>query len=260
MNEAKNAAKLLVVNPTPFLDSHCKPDAAIFLGVGSAASAVNLGCSSCVLTSKGLPWLLIDCGFDTVSRYQQHFASLPDAVFITHLHYDHVGGLEQLYFQAALSQHQITLYAPAELIVGLCNILAYTGLSEGNCGVWQVFRLFPVSDSFMHRGQRLYSYPVRHHAPRSAFSLHLPGIVFYSGDTKAIPEILHHRVCNGEMIFHDCNLSGNPSHCGLNELKTSYRADLHKFIRVYHYQHKSDVTAFAAADIQAVVAEQVIAL
>ncbi|ASD69418.1 MBL fold metallo-hydrolase [Pseudoalteromonas piscicida] len=260
MKDITKTTELHAVNPKSFVDSHCKPDAAVFLGVGSAASAATLGCSACVLTHKGLPWLLIDCGFDTVSRYKKHFSSLPDAVFITHLHYDHVSGLEQLYFQAALSQHQVTLYAPAELVVGLCNMLAYTGLSEGNCGLWQVFRLFPISESFLHRGQRIHSYAVRHHEPNSAFSLHLPGSLFYSGDTKAIPELLHHHVSNGEVIFHDCGLATNPSHCSLDELLMSYREDIIKNIWIYHYQYQEDVMKFERAGLKAVLAEQSIAL
>jgi ribonuclease BN (tRNA processing enzyme) len=71
-----------------------------FLGTGSA-HAHELGCSAAVLERGNEPSLLIDCGPDTVARFQsQYDHRLPNAVFLTHTHFDHIGGLESLFYKA----------------------------------------------------------------------------------------------------------------------------------------------------------------
>ncbi len=61
-------------------------------GVGNA-SAVALGSPMATLERGGAPWLTIDCGSEGLTSYQAHYAQMPQAVFITHVHLDHVGGL-----------------------------------------------------------------------------------------------------------------------------------------------------------------------
>jgi len=76
-----------------------------FLGVGSA-SQKDLGHASVVVSvpqtapreKDKLENLLVDCGPGTVNSYEQHFSSLPKAVFITHCHMDHIADLEHLFF------------------------------------------------------------------------------------------------------------------------------------------------------------------
>ncbi|MCG7535574.1 MBL fold metallo-hydrolase [Pseudoalteromonas sp. OOF1S-7] len=237
------------------------PDSALFLGVG-AASATELGNSACVICCDARPWLLIDCGHDTLARYKRAFGSqsLPRAVFITHLHYDHIGGLEQLYFKAALSGQTVRLYVPVQLIQSLFAMLAYTGLAERREDVWHTFELHPVGEQFFHQQLRLNCYPVRHQAPGSAFSLHLPGRFFYSGDTRPIPELLIHQVTQGEIIFHDCVASANPSHAGLDELLKEYPPAVLARLCVYHYHGADDIHAFEQAGIRYAEPQQLISL
>ncbi|ESP92438.1 MBL fold metallo-hydrolase [Pseudoalteromonas luteoviolacea] len=243
----------------PF-DTQSFPDAALFLGVGDASS-VELGNSACVLQCRSVPWLLIDCGHDTLSRYEQVFPdSLPSAVFITHLHYDHIGGLEQLYFKAALSGHQVRLYVPVFLVQQLCAMLRYTKLAETKVDVWHTFILHPVSESFWHLGVKLWTYPVRHHAPNSAFALHIPSIVFYSGDTRPIPELLTHVSSDGEVILHDCAVKGNPSHSGIEDLIREYSHSQRNRLWAYHYHSEQDRNAFVQAGLKYARAMQPIQL
>ncbi|WP_082669119.1 MBL fold metallo-hydrolase [Pseudoalteromonas rubra] len=237
------------------------PDCAVFLGVGGA-SAAELGNAACVICCEDTPWLLIDCGHDTLARFKRTFGnqSLPQAVFITHLHYDHVGGLEQLYFKAALGGQKVRLYVPVQLIQSLCAMLAYTGLAELREDIWHTFELHPVGEHFFHQQLRLNCYPVRHQAPGSAFSLHLPGRFFYSGDTRPIPELLIHQVTQGEIIFHDCVVSGNPSHAGLDDLLREYPPAILNRLCVYHYHSQEDVQAFDDAGIRYAKPQQLIPL
>jgi len=67
-----------------------------FLGTG-AAHAAELGSSAAVIERDGRPLLLIDCGPDTLDRYMAAYDAPPEALYITHVHMDHVGGMERLF-------------------------------------------------------------------------------------------------------------------------------------------------------------------
>ena len=70
-----------------------------FLGVGSAIAS-DLGNSNAVLRYDDAPFLLIDCGFDGLPRYQQLFdQALPSAVFITHCHLTTLEGWSSCIFK-----------------------------------------------------------------------------------------------------------------------------------------------------------------
>lgn len=217
---------------------------AFFLGTGSANNQ-GLGNASCLIEQNGKPWLLIDCGHDTLNRYFDVHKQLPAALFITHLHFDHIAGLEQLYFQAEFSYHtKPIIYVPALLVPQLCRILENTGLAEGRKNVWDTLQIVPVLESFWHEGVQFKSYPVRHHRPNTAFCLHLPGVFFFSGDTRPIPEILHHLVQQNELIFHDCSTKSNPSHSGVEDLKLEYLSNTLERIFVYHYKSLQECAEF----------------
>ena len=71
-----------------------------FLGVGNSQAAPVLGSASAVLERDGMPQLLIDCGQEALTAYLARYGEAPQAIFITHLHLDHVGGLERLFYTA----------------------------------------------------------------------------------------------------------------------------------------------------------------
>ena len=89
-----------------------------FLGVGNA-SAVELGSPNAVIERDGQPWLAIDCGGEGLTAYQARYGALPSAVFVTHVHLDHVAGFERLfvgsYFNPEL-RGRIRLYVPATVV------------------------------------------------------------------------------------------------------------------------------------------------
>ena len=45
----------------------------------------------------GAPWLTIDCGSEGLTAYLDHYGEPPRAIFVTHVHLDHVGGFERLF-------------------------------------------------------------------------------------------------------------------------------------------------------------------
>jgi ribonuclease BN (tRNA processing enzyme) len=215
-----------------------------FLGVG-AAHAVELGSSAAVLERDAKPVLLIDCGPDTLERYQAAYGVLPHAIYVTHTHLDHVGGMERLFtrlwFDEAL-RGSVRVFAHAALVPWLQTRVAdYPGvLAEGGVNFWEAFRLVPCSRGFWLDGWWFDVFPARHHRPGTSFGLALRGSFVFTGDTRPVPEMLAQYADAGEHVFHDCGLVGNPSHSGVDDLEREYGEDLRRQLVLYHYGSAAD--------------------
>jgi len=220
-----------------------------FLGVGNARAS-TLGSSAVALESRGEPILLIDCGPTTLDAFVASYQRLPPAVFITHAHLDHIGGLEGLYYRLATdpAASPVKLYVPVTLIPTLQRRLAdYPNLlAEGGSNFWDVFQLVPVSERFWHRELAFTVFPARHHEHLSAFGLALEGVFLFTGDTRPIPEVLNRYATRGELVFHDCALHGNPSHTGVDDLRREYKPEQLARMVLYHYESVEAGAALAA--------------
>ena len=215
-----------------------------FLGVGSS-QAVELGSSGAVLERDGKPLLLVDCGPETLTRYLDTYGSAPRAIYVTHTHLDHVGGFERLfsraYFDASL-RGQIRVFAHAAIVPLMqARIADYPNvLAEGGANFWDAFHLTPLSRGFWLDGLWFDVFPVRHHAPDTAFALALRGSFVWTGDTRPIPEMLARYAADDEIVAHDCGLVGNPSHSGIDDLEREYPAGLCARLLLYHYGSADD--------------------
>ncbi|MBE1161275.1 MBL fold metallo-hydrolase [Dyella acidiphila] len=221
-----------------------------FLGTG-AAHAVELGSSSAVVERDGKPLLLIDCGPDTLDRYLAAYGELPQNIYITHTHMDHVGGMERLFtrlwFNEAL-RGRTRVFAHAALVPWLqARIADYPGvLAEGGVNYWEAFRLVPCSRGFWLEGWWFDVFATRHHRPDTSFGIGLHGSFVFTGDTRPIPEVLAHYAEAPALIAHDCGLHGNPSHTGIDDIERDYEAALRERLLLYHYGSAADGAALAA--------------
>ena len=221
-----------------------------FLGVG-AAHAVELGSSAVVLERDGEPLLLIDCGPDTLDRYLAAYGVPPRAVFITHVHMDHVAGLERLFFRLWFDERlrgTTKFFVHAALLPWLQSRVAdYPGvLAEGGVNYWEAFRLLPCTRGFWLDGLWFDVFATRHHVPGTSYGLALAGSFAYTGDTRPIPEALAHRAGGQELIAHDCSLVGNPSHTGIDDIEREYAEALRSRLLLYHYGSAADGAALAS--------------
>jgi ribonuclease BN (tRNA processing enzyme) len=225
-----------------------------FLGVGSA-QAPELGSACGVIEREGRPLLMIDCGPEALSAFLAHYGEPPRAIYITHTHMDHVGGLERLfyrvYFDDAL-RGRVRLYAHAALVPLLQSRVAdYPGvLAEGGANFWDAFTLVPLSRGFWCDGLWFDVFATRHHAPGTSFGLALAGSVVWTGDTRPIPEMLAAHAAQGELVAHDCALHGNPSHTGLDDVEREYPAGLRQRLMLYHYASEADAAAMEARGLR----------
>ena len=236
-----------------------------FLGVGNSQAAVRLGSASAVLRRDDAPVLMVDCGQEALTAYQDAYGAMPDALFITHVHMDHVAGLERLFFATYFDparRGKVRLYVPVGVLPHLQSRVAdYPGvIAEGDANWWDAFQLVPVTRGFWHAGQWYDVFPVRHHLPDTAFGLRLPGSVVWTGDTRPIPEMLARFADAGELVAHDCALHGNPSHSGIDDLEREYPPALLSRCVLYHYASEADAEALRALGHRVARAGDVLAL
>ena len=221
-----------------------------FLGVGSA-QAPELGSACAVLERAGEPLLMIDCGPEALQAYLQRYGAPPRAVYVTHTHMDHVGGLERLFYKVYFDpdlRGRVRLFAHAALVPLLQSRTAdYPEvLAEGGANFWDAFALVPCSRGFWCDGLWFDVFGTRHHAPGTSFGIALAGSFTWTGDTRPIPEMLAVFGADGGPIAHDCALHGNPSHAGLDDLEREYPAEMLERLVLYHHSSEADADAMRA--------------
>ncbi len=191
--------------------------------------------------------LLIDCGY-TAPRALHELGITPDqidGILVTHLHADHIGGIEEMAFQLHYLYHKKTkLFVPSLLQRTLWeNSLkgSMESLQEGLTGLSSFFDVI-----ILHEEQPLECFDgiqveiirTEHIPGKPSFSLVLNQKIFYSADIRFSPDFLQNEVVgarNCQHILHDCQLKGpGIVHTALAEL-LSLPESIQSKIYLMHY-------------------------
>ena len=224
-----------------------------FLGTGGAFTKItdNFQSNMTIQSANGR-YLLIDCGSD--ARHSLDHVGLKnediDGVYISHLHSDHVGGLEWLAFtrRFGLVQRKPKLYAHPQLVSRLWTNVLSGGLQslEGDkpAAFSDFFELMPIIDNrYTWEGIDFQLVKTLHASngkkPCPSFGLYFKGekkTVFISTDTQFMPERYNVYFENADLIFHDCDTGTikSPVHAHFSELVTLPEAIKAK-MWLYHY-------------------------
>lgn len=226
----------------------------IFLGSGSAftVGADNFQSNMLLITETNQK-LLIDCGTDI--RFSLHSAGFSyldiTDIYISHLHSDHVGGLEYVAFSTLFNPkcQKPTLHLSKDIWVDLWDRTLSGGLRSIQGDIAHLETYFNINkiarDShFVWQGIEFNLVKVIH--VNSGFYI-MPSYglffelernkVFLSTDTQFCIETIGKFYEEADIIFHDCNASSYqvPVHASYQELLTLPK-EIRQKIWLYGYQ------------------------
>lgn len=228
-----------------------------FAGTGSAFTMDNFQSNAILETiddvNKEHRILLIDCGSDARFSLKEIGKSYADihGVYISHLHADHIGGLEWLALSTYFNPktHKPRLYISEKLVQPLWDSL------KGGLGTLQnkvanlqtFFYVKPIQKNkdFIFFGTPFTMVQVIHYYDgfESACSYGLiwktpdGKKIFYTSDTQHAPNQIKDFYASADIIFQDCETSPYPSgvHAHYDELK-ELKDEVRAKMWLYHYQ------------------------
>ena len=223
----------------------------LFLGVSSALSVGDKQYqSNMIIETLDGKRMLFDCGSDVKHSLYEQGISCPqvDAVYISHLHADHAGGLEWFGFSKYfLEKKRPSLYISPDQKDTLWNHVLSGGMSCLEDFQPTLSTYFDVKDiqqnqfSWENHSFQLIKVPhsISNHQYLPAYGLLITGdkkTIFISSDTRYCPEILEPIYRRADLIFHDCETSSFKSeqHPHYDDLK---KLDMHikNKMWLYHY-------------------------
>jgi ribonuclease BN (tRNA processing enzyme) len=192
----------------------------LFLGSGSAhtVGADNFQSNMMLIADSGRR-LLIDCGSDVRWSLAKQGLSHLDVtdIYISHLHADHIGGLEYVGFQTKFDPRcgRPRLYIEASLAAPLWNRALRGGMgvisgTETELDTFFDVRIVTANLPFEWEGARLQPVPAVHvSSPRA--TVHSYGLLierdghrtFLTTDTQFTPGRLAAYYASADLVFHD---------------------------------------------------------
>lgn len=234
-----------------------------FIGTGSAFTPMSENFqSNMILHSDAGKRLLIDCGSDA----RHALAALGfnhldiDAVYISHLHADHSGGLEWLAFTrrfASATPSKPKLYVHPSLQKRLWNNVISGGLQsiegESPAKITDFYEVMPITaaNHFSWASldfeliQTVHAYNGPELLPSyGLFFVTAKTRVFITTDTQFKPDLFMPYFEKADIIFHDCDTAKTQCavHAHFNEL-VHLPAAIKSKMWLYHY---SSLTAYDA--------------
>ncbi|MEV5024955.1 MBL fold metallo-hydrolase [Paenibacillus sp. LPE1-1-1.1] len=211
------------------------------IGTGSAF-AKKYDNNNALIEKNGFR-LLVDCGITLPKALHQQGISFQelDGVLISHIHGDHVGGLEEYAFQMMFKYNRKpVLYLAETLVEPLWEQTLRGGLTqellEKLDDFFDVRALEPNIEIEIHEGLSVKLLQTKHIANKPSYSFIFNKTFFYSADMRFDPALLRQLVDEGvTTIYHDCQLEApGVVHASLEEL-LSLPEDIQEKIWLMHY-------------------------
>ncbi|RME83486.1 MAG: MBL fold metallo-hydrolase [Zetaproteobacteria bacterium] len=212
-----------------------------FIGTGDSES-LRFYNTNALITRNG-KHLLVDCGWTAKRALHERGLRICDidGVFVTHVHGDHVFGLERFGFESryVYRGHRIKLYLH-ESVLGplwdecLRGCMGYS--SDGENAIEDFFDVRIVETTFSWEGIDFEIFPTTHTPGKPSFGVRAPRRFTFTSDTNAIPD-LPEIAKEDPYVFHDLYLSGpsHPAHATPEELMDAYPETLLRRIWAVHY-------------------------
>ena len=234
-----------------------------FIGVGPQSAGLDQYQSNMVLTAPSGKRMLVDCGGD--ARFALAESGLRpldlDAVYISHLHSDHVGGMEWLalstYF--ARERRRLPLFGEKRLLRKLWDHSMRGGLEQLRWKRMQLTDFFEchavgAGTPFTWEGLRFDMVKMRHivgeEGNHDSYGLLIQPdqgggtTLFISTDAIFQPDLVKKMAGKAAVIFHDCETTVHHTqvHAHYEQLRT-LPLEIRRKIWLYHYQPKHEFRA-----------------
>lgn len=227
----------------------------IFLGTGSAFALDGNFQSNILLQSENGKNLLLDCGTDirfALAEQGLYYYDISD-VYISHMHADHVGGLEWLAFTTKFDPRcpKVNLFAHDDIAKNLWDKTLSGGLSsiQGlKAEISTYFEVFPVEENDFFMWQHIKFQIVQTIHFLSGFAI-MPSYglffnvngcqIFITTDTQFTPVYFEPMYRAADLIFHDCETSPAKSgvHAHYSDL-VQLDPEIKRKMWLYHYNKK----------------------
>jgi ribonuclease BN (tRNA processing enzyme) len=235
----------------------------IFLGSGSGLCSPKENYHSNVLLvddNKKIPAMAIDCGSHFQHALEDFHINVENigAIYVTHLHSDHVGGLEWVALKRYFGPNGFSvngnsykgprLIGQAEVLEDLWSKTLAGGL-ETLQGIPNTLHTFfdvdslPSNGTFAWNGvvfdiiQTVHTMDNRRLKPSYGLLFRVHGHrVFFTGDTQYCPNQITVFYEEADIIFHDCELATFPGsvHAQFHEL-SKLPKEFRQKMWLYHY-------------------------